>query len=194
MDSVPTLIWMDVYSNIMQAEDVINMLRAHKGVYDVFVMDGSTAVRMELAESKNGGFCCKYENRALNESRSMDLRLCVFSDSFLEAPTEMMTILADDSGHIFGHDVPKGMSREKIGEEAIWVSSTYVMYAQEMPTSDLKFVVLPHSISFLENLKGVSKVVAFNPAISTNVFLRERFGYAGPANATSTIIAVNFSE
>ena len=51
MDSVPTLIWMDVYSNIMQAEDVINMLRAHKGVYDVFVMDGSTAVRMELAES-----------------------------------------------------------------------------------------------------------------------------------------------
>lgn len=178
----------------MPVATVLDRLLSREGVHNAHIMDAATMVRMELEESKNKGTGCRYENRALDECRKMECRICVFSDHFLEAPTEMMSVMVDDSGKIFGHDVPYGMPRSRIQDGAVWVGSTYVVYPNAIPSSDLKFVVLPHSLSFLEQLEGVKKVVAFNPSIPANNYLRDRFGYEGPVNATSTVIAVDFEE
>ena len=77
----------------MQLNKALNKILAQEGVSDVFIMDGAVSVRMELEESKNSGPGCRYENRGLEESRSRDLKVCVFSDGFLETPTEMMTVM-----------------------------------------------------------------------------------------------------
>lgn len=175
----------------MSVNKILNKILAHEGVYDVFIMDGADMVRLELEESKNGGLGCKYENRALMESRTRDFKVCVFSEKFLETPTEMMTMMVDDEGTVFGHDVPLAMPRNKIHEGAVWVSSTYVMYPDLMPKSQLKFVVLPHSLSFLTGKEGASDIVAFNPSVNSNAFLREKFGFEGNSKAVTTVVAMD---
>ena len=178
----------------MSVNKILNCILSRGGVYDVFVMDGPSMVRMELEESKNGGLGCRYENRALAESRSRDLKVCVFSENFLEVPTEMMTVMVDDTGEIYGHDVPYAMPRSKIHEGALWVSSTYVMYPNSIPKSELSFVVLPHTLSFLGKDEGAENVVAFNPSIPASIYLRERFGFEGPKNVTTTVIAMDLLD
>ena len=178
----------------MQFNKALNKILAQEGVYDVFVMDGAASVRMELEESKNTGLGCKYENRGLVESRNRDLRVCVFSEGFLETPTEMMTVMTDDTGEIYGHDVPYAMSRSKIRDGGVWVTSTFVMYPDIIPKSELRFVVIPHGLKFLGEQEGVKDVIAYNPSRGADLYLREAFGFKGPANTMSTIIAMNYIE
>lgn len=175
----------------MTVNRILNKILAQDGVYDVFILDGPSMVRLEMEESKNGGLGCRYENRALIESRTKDLKICVFSKDFLESPTDMMTAMVDDEGTIFGHDVPLCMPRDKIHDGAVWATSSYVLYPDAMPKSELKFVILPHSLSFLTESDGATGVVAFNPSRTSDVFLRNKFGFDEAMTATSTIVAMN---
>lgn len=178
----------------MRYDRVMDKVLAQKGVHSVFILDDATNIRMELEESKHVGIGSAYENRGLIESRNRELRICVFSDGFLEAPTEMMTVLIDSAGRIFGHDVPEGMPRSKIREGGFWVSSYFVMYADSIPTSELKFVVVPHSVNFIGEAEGVRDVIAYNPSRDADVYLRKAFGFEGPSGSMSTIIAMNYTE
>ncbi len=175
----------------MQFNRALNKILAQEGVYDVFIMDANVSIRMELEESKNGGFGCIYENRGLVESRSRDLKVCVFSEGFLETPTEMMSVMTDSTGTIYGHDVPHSMPRSKVRDGGVWVTSTFVMYPDIIPKSELKFVVVPHSLSFIGENEGVKDVIAYNPSRGADLYLRKTFGFEGPAKAMSTIIAMN---
>ncbi len=178
----------------MQFNKPLNKILSQDGVYDVCVLDDAAYIRVELEESKNTGMGCKYENRALSEGRSSDLKLAVFSESFLEAPTEMMTIMTDDTGEIYGHDVPKGMSRNKIRDGGMWVSSTYVMYPDIIPKSELRIVVVPHGLSIIGENEGVKDVIAFNPSPTTDQFLKGHFDFDGPKNCMTTIVTMNYLE
>ena len=178
----------------MQFNKALNKILAQEGVHDVFVMDGPTSIRMELEESKNAGFGCAYENRGLVESRSRDIKVCVFSDGFLETPTEMTSVMVDKTGEIYGHDVPHAMPRSKVRDGGVWVTSTFVMYPDIIPKSELKFVVIPHGLSFLGEPEGVKDVIAYNPSRGADLYLKEAFGFQGPAKAMSTIIAMNYAE
>lgn len=178
----------------MRFNKVLNKVLAQEGVHDVFILDDATNIRMELEESKNMGFGCVYENQALVESRKRDLRICVFSDGFLETPTEMMTVLTDCTGEIYGHDVPAAMPRSKLREGGVWVSSSFVMYADPIPKSELKFVVKPHGVSFIGPQEGVCDVIAYNPSRSADLYLRRTFGFEGAPGSMSTVIAMNCIE
>ncbi len=178
----------------MQFNKPLNKILAQDGVYDVCVLDHAEYIRMELEESKNTGMGCRYENRALAEGRTSDLKLAVFSKNVLEAPTEMMTIMTDDTGEIYGHDVPKGMPRSKIREGGMWVSSTYVMYPDIIPKSELRIVVVPHGLSIIGEDEGVKDVIAFNPSPTTDMYLKEHFEYDGPADCMTTIVTMNYLE
>ena len=178
----------------MQFNKALNKILAQDGVHDVFVMDGATSIRMELEESKNIEFGCGYENRGLVESRTRDLKVCVFSDGFLEAPTEMTSVMVDCTGEVYGHDVPHSMPRSKVRDGGVWVTSTFVMYPDVIPKSELRFVVIPHGLTFLGEQEGVKDVIAYNPSRGADHYLREAFGFKGPANTMSTIIAMNCIE
>ncbi len=175
----------------MSVNRILNRILAQDGVYDVFILDGPATVRLEMEESKNSGSGCRYENRALIQSRVKDFRVCVFSKDFLEAPTDMMTAMVDDEGTVFGHDVPAGMPRNKIHDGAVWATSSYVMYPNGMPKSELKLVVLPHTLSFLTEADGAADVIAFNPSRAGDQYLRRKFGFDKAKSATSTIIAMD---
>ncbi len=176
----------------MSVNRILNKILSQDGVYDVFILDGPSMVRLEMEESKNCGLGCKYENHALTKSRTKDFKVCVFSKNFLESPTDMLTAMVDDEGTVFGHDVPMCMPRNKIPEGAVWATSSFVVYPNSMPKSDLKFVVLPHTLSFLGEADGAANVVAFNPSRASDIFLREKFGFdSSLPNAMSTIVAMD---
>lgn len=175
----------------MTVNRILNKILAQDGVYDVYVLDGPSMVRLEMEESKNGGFGCRYENQALTESRIKDFKVCVFSKSFLEVPTDMMTAMVDDEGTVFGHDVPLSMPKDKIHDGAVWATSSYVLYPNLMPKSELRFVVLSHPVSFLTESDGVTGAIAFNPSRNSDLFLRNKFGFDMSLPATSTIIAMD---
>ena len=193
--SLMFIIWIFIIGCIcplMSVNRILNKILAQDGVYDVFVLDGPSMVRLEIEESKNSGLGCRYENRGLIESRTKDLRVCVFSKNFLECPTDMLTAMVDCEGTVFGHDVPMCMPREKIHDGAVWTTSTFVVYPNSMPKSELKFVVLPHSLSFITENDGAKDVVAFNPSKIADTFLRKKFGFTeAPDTAMSTIVAMD---
>lgn len=162
------------------------------GVYDLFVIDRSLLLQIELLESPKAEAGYVYHNLALEEARGKNMTVCVFSKNFLEEPTEMLTVLTDDTGEIYGHDVPKGMSNPEIHDGALWVSDSFIMYPNLMPKSELKFVIRPHPLTLIGASEGVCNVTAYNPSRMTDRYLKNIFGFKRPRNATSTIVSMDF--
>ena len=89
---------------------------------------------------------------------------------------------------IYGHDVPRKckLSSSAVRNGAIWISDDFVVYPDIIPKSEPKFVVLPRSVDFLE-----TETTSYNPALSTDGLLKERFGFGGRGDLTTTIVAFN---
>ncbi|MCQ2079050.1 MAG: hypothetical protein MJZ38_03210 [archaeon] len=176
----------------MSIKQVLADISRIEGVYKVFAVDLSTALRVEIQESPRRMWGYTHENRAREECRNRQFAVCVFSRNFIEEPTEMLSVMTDCTGEIYGHDVPRGMSRDQVKGGAVWVSDSFVVYPELMPKSDLKWVVMPHQMHCIGEEQGVKNVIAFNPSIETDLFLKRRLGYTKHEDATSTIIAMDF--
>ncbi len=100
----------------MRSDDTIDRvlakLRSDAKVLGAFHMKQGIRLRVEVEESRISSVCgVEYENRSLLDDRHKDIHICVFSTSFLNDPTECQVVLTDETGIIYGHDVPRGMPR-----------------------------------------------------------------------------------
>lgn len=173
----------------MGTEEVLKKIRSRDGVLDAFVIDEDVLSMIEGEESNirtSGGLV--YENLGIDRSKEMDTHVCVFSKGFITDPKGPMVIMTDDTGTIYGHDVPRKckLSSSAVRNGAVWISDDFVVYPDIIPKSEPKFVVLPRSVDFLE-----TETTSYNPALSTDGLLKERFGFGGRGDLTTTIVAFN---
>lgn len=177
----------------MMTEEILERIRETDGVRSVHLMDEPAWFGLELEEHNASG-PVKYENRGLTECRSRDLRICVFSDGFLERPTEVSLVMTDDLGTVIGHEVVEGAPGGSVREGGVMLTESFVMYPALSCGSNVKFEILPHGVPFLERMPGVRDVTSFNPSRNAHMFLADRFRYDGPKDSTSTVIALNIDE
>ncbi len=173
----------------MGTEEVLKKIKSHEGVRDAFVIDDSVRAMIETEESEirtSGGFA--YENLGIDRSRGMDTQVCVFSDGFITNPDGPMVVMMDDAGDIYGHSVPRngGLSSAAVRQGAVWMADDFVIYPDRIPKSEPRFVVLPHPVDFLD-----METTSYNPAFSTDCLLKQRFGFVGRGDLTTTIVAFN---
>lgn len=157
---------------------ILHKIKSQEGVLDAFVLDPATRLRMEMEESKNSSTGCRYTNIGLEESRSMDVGFCVFSESYIELPTQVYTLTEEAEKEL----VSMRKSPMKSHEPVCQASETGVQ---------LRVVLVPHGLKFLEEEDGVEKAIGFNPAPATDRYLRGAYGFEGSENTMSTIISVN---
>ena len=173
----------------MGTEEVLEKIRSRDGVLDAFVIDEDVLSMIEGEESNirtSGGLV--YENLGIDRSKEMDTHVCVFSKGFITDPKGPMIVMTDDTGAIYGHNVPRKckLSSSAVRNGAVWISDDFVVYPDIIPKSEPKFVVLPRSVDFLE-----TETTSYNPALSTDGLLKERFGFGGREDLTTTIVAFN---
>ncbi len=173
----------------MGTEEVLRKIKSHEGVRGAFVIDDSVRTMIETEESgirTSGGFV--YENLGMDRSRGMDTQVCVFSDGFITNPDSPMIVMMDEAGDIYGHNVPKnrGLSSAAVRNGAVWMADDFVIYPDRIPKSEPRFVVLPHPVDFLD-----LETTSYNPAFSTDRLLKQRFGFGGRGDLTTTIVAFN---
>ena len=173
----------------MGTEEVLKKIRSRDGVLDAFVIDEDVLSMIEGEESNirtSGGLV--YENLGIDRSKEMDTHVCVFSKGFITDPKGPMVVMTDDTGAIYGHDVPRKckLSSSAVRNGAVWISDDFVVYPDIIPKSEPKFVVLPRSVDFLE-----TETTSYNPALSTDGLLKERFAFGGRGDLTTTIVAFN---
>ena len=92
----------------MGTEEVLKKIRSRDGVLDAFVIDEDVLSMIEGEESNirtSGGLV--YENLGIDRSKEMDTHVCVFSKGFITDPKGPMVVMTDDTGAIYGHDVPR---------------------------------------------------------------------------------------
>ncbi|MDD3232879.1 MAG: hypothetical protein PHT00_01755 [Candidatus Methanomethylophilus sp.] len=145
----------------MGMHNTLSKLRERKGVIGVFVL--SEEERQELVRAEGGIITSGgmvYENRALKASTQKEAAICVFSHGFLEESRDILVEMADNEGHIYGHDVPKNM-RTREFPNGVWISDDFVVYSNPIPKEEPHIVVLPQRLSFLGQDEGVSDSVAF---------------------------------
>lgn len=175
----------------MSLEQVLSKLKENPRVIGAFVMKQRHRLMVEVEESRvraTGGIT--YENRGLENFRTKELAVCVFSRGFLESPTEIMLTLEDDEGTVCGELVPRGMREAYNDRGGVWVTDDFVVYPEVIPTSDPHFVIVPHGMSIGEE-QGVKDVSAFNPAMSTDEMLKNEFGIEQSSRITSTIMTMD---
>ena len=173
----------------MGTQEILRKIRSRDGVLDAFVIDEDVLSMIEGEESNirtSGGLV--YENLGIDRSKEMDTHVCVFSKGFITDPKGPMVVMTDDTGVIYGHDVPRKckLSSSAVRNGAVWISDDFVVYPDIIPKSEPKFVVLPRSVDFLE-----TETTSYNPALSTDGLLKERFGFGGRGDLTTTIVAFN---
>ena len=173
----------------MGTEEVLKKIRSRDGVLDAFVIDEDVLSMIEGEESNirtSGGLV--YENLGIDRSKEMDTHVCVFSKGFITDPKGPMVVMTDDTGAIYGHNVPRKckLSSSAVRNGAVWISDDFVVYPDIIPKSEPKFVVLPRSVDFLE-----TETTSYNPALSTDGLLKERFGFGCRGDLTTTIVAFN---
>ena len=173
----------------MGTEEVLKKIRSRDGVLDAFVIDEDVLSMIEGEESNirtSGGLV--YENLGIDRSKEMDTHVCVFSKGFITDPKGPMVVMTDDTGAIYGHNVPRKckLSSSAVRNGAVWISDDFVVYPDIIPKSEPKFVVLPRNVDFLE-----TETTSYNPALSTDGLLKEMFGFGGRGDLTTTIVAFN---
>lgn len=173
----------------MGTEEVLRKLKSREGVLDAFVIDGDTRSMIECEESSirtSGGLV--YENLGMDRSRGMDTHVCVFSKGFITEPGGPLVVMTDDTGTIYGHNVPRKckLSSFTVRSGAVWISDDFVVYPDIIPRCEPKFVVLPYKLDFLG-----TDTTSYNPALSTDCLLKERFGFGGRGDLTTTIVSFN---
>ncbi len=173
----------------MGTEEVLRKLKSRRGVLDAFVIDGDTRSMIEREESgirASGGLV--YENLGIDRSRGMDTHVCVFSEGFITEPRGPLVVMTDDAGTIYGHNVPMKckLSSSAVRNGAVWISDDFVVYPDRVPRREPKFVVLPCRLDFLG-----TDATSYNPALSTDGLLKERFGFGGRGDLMTTIVSFN---
>lgn len=172
---------------------VVDAINDRPDVYSIYELDKETSEHVENIEIniKSPGYVM--DNVAIKRMIPKSKKYCVFSKGFLEPATDRLVILMDKVCGLCGHDVPPHL-KDTVPDDVIWLSDTFVMYPDKISGEEVRMVLQPYDLGFLNAIPKVNEALAYNPSLESNEYLRKKFGFDGPALATSTLVALDIVQ
>ena len=144
-------------------------------VADVLEIEGSIG-------TVSGGM--RLEVPGLERCAGMENVLALSCDSRFPRPSEPTILMLDREGGVVGHDVPAG-SRDGYGEgdDLIWLSDTFVMYASMVSRGEVRMVMLSSRVRVPGFSEGV-RAELFYPSVCSAEYLNRACGFSGDRLST----------
>ncbi len=176
----------------MNPKEVAEILRRHNGVIRVEVPD-----RDFLSAVKEDDLCVDtsfgmpIENEAMKACFSCDFVLCVYVDTSFEQPENIIMMMQDSMGNVFGHSVPASQIENYLGrEDVVWLSYDFVLYPNVDAGEDMSLVMLPQEYHGFSEGDGISEALVFYPAVTTDCIIKEKYGDPGDSGVATMLMGI----
>lgn len=163
------------------------------GVVLVFETDDETFGKVAEMESgiQDTTFGMPLDNRALAKSMGQECRMVLFCDMRFQPPADHVMVMYNAAGEMVAFDVPHGrISEFENDPDLVWLCEDFVMRPDALSEAKA-MTMLPQRIDCIGEAEGVRDPVVFYPALTTDTYLREKYG-VDPMNADIASAILSF--
>ena len=176
----------------MRIGQFMEALGYRDGIEGVFLPDASLLekIRSEECDASVAGGIMRYDPVGMRECMSMDAVVLLRCGNGFAYPSFLRMEMVDDAGIVIGHNIkPEDKSLYEGRDDIIWISDSFVMYAERVSHHDASILLYSHEYDVSEICDGVVAKI-YSPTMTSCAVIDEVYGKSGLGVCTA-ILGVN---